>query len=79
METVTIEDENSVTRLSEFKYFTFITTPNTETIGLTQHNKEFFTVKYLLNKSSIFCIYLENFQWSNQGRMLFRSQHKALD
>lgn len=30
MEMVTIGDENSVTRLSEFKYFTFITMPNTE-------------------------------------------------
>lgn len=30
VEIVTIGAENSATRLSEFKYFTFITMPNTE-------------------------------------------------
>lgn len=63
METVTLGNENDVTKLSKFQYFTFITMPNT-TILMWLYAIQTFPAIYLFNKSSIF---LENWLWNNQG------------
>lgn len=55
-------DENSVTRLSEFQYFTFITMPNTE-ILVWLYAIDFYSKIFVQQVQH----FLENWLWNNQG------------